>query len=38
VSPIHPSSILQTHPATTVYLDRDSAALLRRGPGSRSLP
>ena len=39
VSPIHPSSILQTHPATTVYLDRDSAALLRRGAtGSRSLP
>jgi glucosamine-6-phosphate deaminase len=31
VSPAHPSSILQTHPATTVYLDRDSAALL--GPG-----
>jgi glucosamine-6-phosphate deaminase len=31
VSPAHPSSILQTHPGTTVYLDRDSAALL--GPG-----
>jgi glucosamine-6-phosphate deaminase len=31
VSPVHPSSILQTHPATTVYLDRDSAALLKRG-------
>ncbi|HSD27642.1 MAG TPA: glucosamine-6-phosphate deaminase [Vicinamibacteria bacterium] len=30
VSPHHPASILQTHPATTVYLDRDSAALLRR--------
>jgi glucosamine-6-phosphate deaminase len=29
VSPLHPSSILQTHPATTVYLDRDSAALLK---------
>jgi len=29
VSPAHPSSILQTHPATTVYLDRDSAALLK---------
>ncbi len=29
VSPLHPSSILQTHPATTVYLDRDSAALLQ---------
>jgi glucosamine-6-phosphate deaminase len=39
VSPVHPSSILQTHPATTVYLDRDSAALLRRGAaGSRSSP
>jgi glucosamine-6-phosphate deaminase len=31
VSPVHPSSILQTHPATTVYLDRDSAALLKGG-------
>ena len=31
VSPLHPSSILQTHPATTVYLDRDSAALLKKG-------
>jgi glucosamine-6-phosphate deaminase len=37
VSPLHPSSILQTHPATTVYLDRDSAALLkRRDRGMRS--
>jgi glucosamine-6-phosphate deaminase len=31
VSPRHPSSILQTHPATTIYLDRDSAALLKKG-------
>ena len=39
VNRLHPSSILQTHPSTTVYLDRDSAALLRRGAaGSRSLP
>ena len=39
VSPMRPSSILQTHSATTVYLDRDSAALLKRGAaGSRSLP
>jgi len=39
VSPLHPSSILQTHPATTVYLDRDAAALLRRGAAeSRRLP
>lgn len=30
VSPRHPSSILQTHARTTVYLDRDSAALLAR--------
>ena len=30
VTPVHPASILQTHPATTVYLDRDSAALLKR--------
>ncbi len=29
VTPLHPSSILQTHPRTTVYLDRDSAALLK---------
>ena len=33
VSPLHPSSILQSHPATTVYLDRDSAALLKREAG-----
>jgi glucosamine-6-phosphate deaminase len=30
VSPLHPSSVLQTHERTTVYLDRDSAALLTR--------
>jgi glucosamine-6-phosphate deaminase len=38
VTPVHPSSILQAHPATTVYLDRDSAALLKRrkGPGLES--
>ncbi|HUG53978.1 MAG TPA: glucosamine-6-phosphate deaminase [Vicinamibacteria bacterium] len=30
VTPVHPASILQTHPSTTVYLDLDSAALLRR--------
>ena len=35
VSPLHPSSILQSHPATTVYLDRDSAALLKRQRGAR---
>ena len=28
VSPLAPASILQTHAATTIYLDRDSAALL----------
>jgi glucosamine-6-phosphate deaminase len=27
-SPLHPSSILRAHARTTVYLDRDSAALL----------
>jgi glucosamine-6-phosphate deaminase len=31
VSPLHPSSILQTHAATTVYLDRDSASFLKGG-------
>ncbi len=30
VTPMHPSSILQSHPRTTIYLDRDSASLLRR--------
>ncbi len=37
VSPLRPSSILQTHPATSVYLDRDSAALLKgdSGKGTR---
>ena len=30
VSPLHPSSILQTHARTTLYLDRDSAALSER--------
>jgi glucosamine-6-phosphate deaminase len=33
VSPLAPASILQTHANTTVYLDRDSAALLT--PASR---
>jgi glucosamine-6-phosphate deaminase len=28
VTPLHPASILQRHPRTTVYLDRDSASLL----------
>ena len=28
VSPMAPSSILRTHPTATVYLDRESAALL----------
>jgi glucosamine-6-phosphate deaminase len=30
VTPLHPSSILQRHPATTVFLDRDSASLLKK--------
>jgi glucosamine-6-phosphate deaminase len=29
ISPLAPASILRTHPNTTVYLDKDSAALLR---------
>src|ERR1051325_4591398 len=28
VSPMHPASVLQQHPCTTMYLDRDSASLL----------
>jgi len=32
VSPRRPASALQRHPATTVYLDVDSAALLPPGP------
>ncbi len=31
VSPMAPASILRTHPNTTLYLDRDSASLLREG-------
>lgn len=30
ISPMAPSSILRTHPNTTIYLDRESAALLSR--------
>jgi glucosamine-6-phosphate deaminase len=30
ISPSAPASILRTHPATTIYLDRESAALLSR--------
>lgn len=29
VSPMHPASILQRHPRTTIYLDTESAVLLR---------
>ena len=32
ISPLAPSSILRTHPDATVYLDRDSAALLAKAP------
>jgi glucosamine-6-phosphate deaminase len=35
VSPLHPASALQQHAMVTVFLDRDSAALLRLPPGSR---
>ena len=31
VSPMAPASILRTHPAATIYLDRDSASLLSPG-------
>jgi len=34
VSPMHPASILQTHDRTTVYLDRESAMLLRKRQNS----
>ena len=34
VTPDVPASILQTHPHATVYLDRDSAALLKEGTAS----
>jgi glucosamine-6-phosphate deaminase len=30
ISPMAPASILRTHPSTTVYLDKDSSALLSR--------
>jgi glucosamine-6-phosphate deaminase len=29
ISPLAPASILRTHPDTTVYLDQNSAALLK---------
>ena len=35
VSPMAPASILQTHPNTTIFLDRHSAALLPSDMGSR---
>jgi glucosamine-6-phosphate deaminase len=38
VSPMAPASILQTHPNTTLYLDENSAALLRnRGDAMRAI-
>ena len=36
VSPMHPASILQRHPRTTIYLDTESAGLL--GSISRAVP
>jgi glucosamine-6-phosphate deaminase len=33
VSPLRPASILQQHPRTTIYLDADSAALLKESVG-----
>ena len=35
VDPMAPASILQTHPNTTIYLDRESSALLPKGMGSK---
>ena len=35
VSPIRPASVLRQHPRTTLYLDRQSASLLARGPEGR---
>jgi glucosamine-6-phosphate deaminase len=35
VSPLHPASVLQSHPRTTVYLDRSSASLLGGREGAR---
>lgn len=35
ISPLRPASILQRHPATTVYLDPDSAALLQSAGRAR---
>ena len=32
ISPMHPASILRTHPDCNVYLDENSAALLQRRP------
>lgn len=31
VSPLHPASILRQHPRSTIYLDLESAALLKQG-------
>lgn len=31
VSPLHPASALQQHPATTIFLDEESASLLKAG-------
>ncbi|MGC2181979.1 MAG: glucosamine-6-phosphate deaminase [Terriglobales bacterium] len=32
ISPLAPASVLRTHPNTTVYLDKDAAALLPQAP------
>jgi glucosamine-6-phosphate deaminase len=37
INPSAPASILRTHPKTTVYLDRDSAALLTRATTAEAL-
>jgi len=38
IGPLAPASILRTHPNTTVYLDKSSAALLTKTDASRSGP
>jgi glucosamine-6-phosphate deaminase len=38
ITPQVPASILQTHPAATIYLDPPAVELLQRGYGTRSVP
>jgi glucosamine-6-phosphate deaminase len=38
ISPLRPASILRRHPATTLYLDRESASLLSQKPWQDAPP